>query len=126
MAVESVLVVLGIIGTCGGFASLVWAIGKVKGLELTVGLLKTGNDALRSELLDNERRHVAELARFEVERRHTEAAAAERIARLEGHNAALVDGVAQQIAAAIGDRLELLLAGLIAELRTTTTSGGSQ
>jgi hypothetical protein len=124
MALEVTLVVLGIVGTAGGFASLVWAIGKVKGLELTVGLLKTGNDALRSELADNDRRHAEELARLEAERRHSEAAAAERIARLEGHNAALVDGVAQQLAAAIGDRLEAVLLGLIAELRPPSSTGG--
>jgi len=126
---EAVLVVLGIVGTAVGLASLVWAIGKVKGLELTVNLLKSGNEALRAELEDAGRRHAAELARLVSDHRSGEQAAAERISRLEGHNAALVDGLADRLATAIGDRLESILNGFVDQFRAATTNtptGGNQ
>ena len=100
------LLVAAIVGA-GGIAATVWAVGKVKGLELTVDVLGKGNEALRAELEDRDRRHGAELA------------ATERIARLEGHNAVLIDGIADRIAESIAKRLELALRSLGDRIVTT-------
>lgn len=118
---SAVAVLVAIVVGLGGISATVWAVGKVKGLELTVDLLKSGNEALRAELVDGDRRHNDELARSEAARRASEAAAAERIARLEGHNAALLDGIADKLALAIGDRLEHAITAALAGLGATLT-----
>lgn len=119
-ALGIVIAITGAVGTAGGIGALLWAVGKVKGLELTVNLLKNGNEALRAELDDAGRRHADELGRLEAERQLDLRTAAERIARLEGHNAALLDGLADKLADAIGARLEVF----IHQLRQPPTPGG--
>lgn len=116
---ELVGAVIAIVVGVGGLSATIWAVGKVKGLELTVGLLSTGNEALRAELTDAGRRHAEELARTEAERRASEVASAERIARLEGHNAALIDGIADKLAGAIAGKLE---AAILEALRPLTAA----
>ena len=112
------LLVAAIVGA-GGIAATVWAVGKVKGLELTVDVLGKGNEALRAELEDRDRRHGAELAALSALYATNERAATERIARLEGHNAVLIDGIADRIAESIAKRLELALRSLGDRIVTT-------
>lgn len=110
--VSLVLLLVGAIVGLGGLGATVWAVGKVKGLELTVDVLGKGNEALRAELEDRDRRHSEELRTVEAAHRAHERAAAERIARLEGHNAVLIDGIADRIADSIAQRLEVALRSL--------------
>lgn len=94
-ALQIVGVVVGIVVGIGGIASAVWAVARVRGLEVTMDLLKDANEALRAANAD---------VRAELAASERECAAA--IARLEGQNAALLDGVGDKVARAIADRLE--------------------
>lgn len=106
---STVILVVGAVVGLGGIAATIWAVGKVKGLELTVGVLGEGNEALRAEIADRDRRHAVQLKNLEDMHKANERASAERIARLEGHNAALADGIADHIAERIAARLEAAL-----------------
>lgn len=122
-----ILLAIGAVVGIGGLAATIWAVGKVKGLELTVDVLGKGNEALRAELDDRDRRHASELKTVEDMHRAHERAAAERIARLEGHNAVLIDGIADKIAESIAVRLEVALRSLgdrIAAVPITAVVGG--
>jgi hypothetical protein len=118
-ALATVILAVSAIVGLGGLAATIWAVGKVKGLELTVGVLGEGNEALRAEIADRDRRHAQQLKQLEDMHKANERAAAERIARLEGHNAALADGIADHIAERIASRLESALRTLGDRIATT-------
>lgn len=119
--VEVVAVAIGVAMSLGGAVAFVWAVGKVKGLDVTIDLLKSGNEGLRQEIGDSDRRHAAELARLEQQLAAERRACDERIARLEGQNAALLDGLADKIAKAIAGQLERLITDV-----ARSTPGGTR
>lgn len=95
----------------GGLFATIWAVGKVRGVETTLDLLATGNEALRKANED-----------LRLELAQSERVCAERIARLEGQNGALLDGLGDKLAHAIAARLEPVLA----ELARNVVEGISQ
>lgn len=95
---EIVAVVVGLCVGIGGIVACIWAIGRVKGVETSIDLLSSANEALRSANED-----------LRVELAHSERTCAERLARLEGQNAALLDGLGDKLAQAIAARLEPIL-----------------
>lgn len=97
----AIVVVVGI----GGLLATIWAVGKVRGVETTLDLLATGNEALRKANED-----------LRLELAQSERVSAERIARLEGQNAALLDGLGDKMAHAIAQRLEPVLHDLASRL----------
>ena len=113
IAAVAVVVVVGI----GGLLATIWAVGKVRGVETTLDLLATGNEALRKANED-----------LRLEQVQSERICSERIARLEGQNGALLDGLGDKMAHAIAERLEPVLRDLAERLvdgigdRTTTTT----
>lgn len=113
IAAVAVVVVVGI----GGLLATIWAVGKVRGVETTLDLLATGNEALRKANED-----------LRLELSQSERVCSERIARLEGQNSALLDGLGDKMAHAIAARLEPVLHDLAVRLvdgigdRTTTTT----
>lgn len=113
IAAVAVVVVVGI----GGLLATIWAVGKVRGVETTLDLLATGNEALRKANED-----------LRLELSQSERVCSERIARLEGQNSALLDGLGDKMAHAIASRLEPVLHDLAERLvdgmddRTTTTT----
>jgi hypothetical protein len=98
---EILAVTVGIVVGAGGIIATIWAVGKVKGVETSIDLLSSANEALRSANED-----------LRVELAHSERTCAERLARLEGQNAALLDGLGDKLAHAIAARLEPVLAEL--------------
>lgn len=98
---EIVALALGVIVGSGGIIATIWAVGKVKGVETSIDLLGSANEALRSANED-----------LRVELVSSERACAERLARLEGQNAALIDGLGDTLAVAIAGRLEPVLVDL--------------
>lgn len=92
---EVIAVAIGAVVGLGGLAATIWAIGKVRGVETSIELLNAANDGLR---LANED--------LRAEHRRTEAECAKAIARLEGQNQALLDGLGDKLAEAIAARLE--------------------
>lgn len=96
---------LGVVVGAGGIIATIWAVGKVKGVETSIDLLSSANEALRSANED-----------LRVELAHSERTCAERLARLEGQNAALLDGLGDKLAHAIADRLEPVLSTLARSL----------
>jgi hypothetical protein len=98
---EIVAVAVGIVVGLGGIVATIWAIGRVKGVEASIDLLSSANEALRSANED-----------LRVELAHSERTCAERLARLEGQNAALLDGLGDKLAHAIAGRLEPILSEL--------------
>lgn len=113
IAAVAVVVVVGI----GGLLATIRAVGKVRGVETTLDLLATGNEALREANED-----------LRLELSQSERVCSERIARLEGQNGALLDGLGDKMAHAIAERLEPVLHDLAVRLvdgigdRTTTTT----
>jgi hypothetical protein len=108
---EILAVTVGIVVGAGGIIATIWAVGKVKGVETSIDLLSSANEALRSANED-----------LRVELAHSERTCAERLARLEGQNAALLDGLGDKLAHAIAARLEPVLA----ELARNVVEGISQ
>jgi hypothetical protein len=98
---EIVAIVVGLCVGVGGIVATIWAVGRVKGVETSIDLLSTANEALRSANED-----------LRVELAHSERTCAERLARLEGQNAALLDGLGDKLAQAIAGRLEQVLTDL--------------
>jgi hypothetical protein len=98
---EIAAVVLGITVGSGGILATLWAVGKVRGVETSIDLLSSANEALRSANED-----------LRVELSLSERDCGERIARLEGQNAALLDGLGDKLAHAIAGRLESILSEL--------------
>jgi hypothetical protein len=98
---EIAAVVLGITVGAGGILATLWAVGKVRGVETSIDLLSSANEALRSANED-----------LRVELSLSERKCEERIARLEGQNAALLDGLGDKLAHAIAGRLEPILSEL--------------
>ncbi len=107
----------------GGITATLWIYSRVKALEMTVHVLTTGNEGLRAEIEDKDRQHASELERITADHRAAMSAAGDRISRLEGHNAALVDGVADRIANAIGERLQQSIEGAFERLFTEARKG---
>lgn len=101
IAAVAIVVVVGI----GGLLATIWAVGKVRGVETTLDLLATGNEALRKANED-----------LRLELAQSERVCSERIARLEGQNAALLDGLGDKMAHAIAARLEPVLHDLASRL----------
>lgn len=95
---QIVAISVGAIIGLGGLAATIWAIGKVRGVETSIDLLNSANVGLREANADLR----AELTRSERE-------CAESIARLEGQNQALLDGLGDKLANAIAARLETTL-----------------
>lgn len=93
-AAIAVSVVIGL----AGLAATLFAVAKVRGVEESVKLLNAANEGLR---LANED------LRFELIRSERECA--ERVAKLEGQNQALLDGLGDKLASAIASRLESTL-----------------
>lgn len=91
-------VTVGIVVGAGGSLATIWAVGKVKGVETSIDLLSSANDALRAANDD-----------LRVELVHSERVCADRLSRLEGQNAALLDGLGDKFAQAIAGRLESVL-----------------
>jgi hypothetical protein len=106
------LVIAAIVGL-GGIASTVWSIGRVKGMDATLSMLSSGNEALRREIDDLGRRHDNEVGRLKEEAELVDRQCAERLARLEGQNNALMDGLAEKIAEAMGRQLHIVIAELL-------------
>jgi hypothetical protein len=102
---EVLALALGVVVGAGGIIATIWAVGKVKGVETSIDLLGSANEALRSANED-----------LRVELAHSERTCAERLARLEGQNAALLDGLGDKLAHAIADRLEPVLTELARSL----------
>lgn len=96
---QIVAIAVGAIVGLGGLAATIWAIGKVRGVETSIDLLNQANVGLRDANADLR----SELARSEAE-------CAKSIARLEGQNQALLDGLGDKLANAIAVRLEVTLA----------------
>jgi DNA-binding transcriptional MerR regulator len=107
--IEIIVVTVAAVMGLGGLVAVIWSVGKMKGLDATVELLKSGNEALRSELTDAARRHTQQITRLEHEQREERRICDERISRLEAQNAALITGVAEQLADAIAGRIEAVL-----------------
>jgi len=99
--VELVAIVVGVCVGVGGIVATIWAVGRVKGVETSIDLLSSANEALRAANED-----------LRVELAHSERTCAERLARLEGQNAALLDGLGDKLAQAIAARLEPILSDL--------------
>jgi hypothetical protein len=97
----------------GGLASTIWSVGRVRGMDSTLAILSNGNEALRREIDDLGRRHDAEVGRLKSEAEITDRQCAERLARLEGQNNALMDGLAEKIADALGRQLHFVLSDLV-------------
>jgi hypothetical protein len=95
---EIVALAVAVVVGAGGLIATIWAVGKVKGVETSIDLLGSANEALRSANED-----------LRVELAHSERTCAERLARLEGQNAALLDGLGDKLAQAIAERLEPVL-----------------
>lgn len=95
---QIVAISIGVIVGLGGLAATVWAIGKVRGVETSIELLNAANEGLRTANADLR----SELSRSEAE-------CAKAIARLEGQNQALLDGLGDKLATAIAVRLEVTL-----------------
>jgi hypothetical protein len=113
--IQLVSVTLAAIVGLGGIASTVWSIGRVKGMDATLSMVSSGNEALRREIDDLSRRHDLEVARLKEEADHTDRQCAERLARLEGQNNALMDGLAEKIAEAMGRQLHIVIAKILDE-----------
>ena len=116
LALELAGAILGLALSIGGASATIWAVSRVRGLDITMGLLKEGNEALRAELTDNERRSSAKHAHLEQTIVTRERACEERVTRLEGQNEALRSGIAERLAEAIGDRLERAVTELASHL----------
>jgi len=116
---EVVLVVVGVVVGLGGLGAALWSVARLKGLDATVTILNAGNEALRAEIVDKERRYAADLARMEQRHSSAERSCAEKIARIEGQNAALLDGLGEKIAEAIAGRLDAALDRFAFALSTT-------
>lgn len=110
--VQLVAVVVAAVVGLGGLASTVWSVGRVKGMDSTLAILSSGNEALRREIDDLGRRHDDEVDRLKHEAEKADRHCAERLARLEGQNTALMDGLAEKIADALGRQLHLVLADI--------------
>lgn len=126
-------VIVGLLLAAGGLAAFVWAVSRVRGLDVTLDLLSQGNAALRAELADGDRCHAAELERHGLEledlRRtfaERERACEDRIARLEGQNEALVSGIAERLADRVTERIAAAVVTVVDRLTaaaaTTTTT----
>lgn len=92
---QIIAVCIGIVVGVGGLAATIWAIGKVRGVEASIGVLNAANEGLR---LANED--------LRLEMTRSERQCAERVAKLEGQNQALLDGLGDKLAVAIAVRLE--------------------
>lgn len=91
-------IVVSVVVGLAGLAATLFAVAKVRGVEESVKLLNAANEGLR---LANED------LRFELIRSERECA--ERVAKLEGQNQALLDGLGDKLATAIATRLERTL-----------------
>lgn len=106
------VIVAAVVGL-GGLASTVWSVGRVRGMDSTLTILSNGNEALRREIDDLSRRHDAEVERMREEADRADRQCTERLARLEGQNTALMDGLAEKIADALGRQLHVVLGELV-------------
>lgn len=111
--ISLVAVIISAVVGLGGLASTVWSVGRVRGMDSTLGILSNGNEALRREIDDLGRRHDTEVQRLKEEADRADRLCSERLARLEGQNTALMDGLAEKIADALGRQLNVVIGGLM-------------
>jgi len=104
----SVLLLLQIIGAvvavifaAGGLVAMLWAVSKVKGVEVSLGLLDTANDGLRKVVTDLQAEKARDREHFTLQLHAQEKDCATKIAKLEGQVDTLTGGLAERIIRAV-------------------------
>lgn len=93
-------VVAGIVAL-GGVAAMLWAVSKVKGVEVSLSLLDTANDGLRKVVTDLQSEKVRDREHFLAQLKAQELDCARAIANLEGVVATLTGDLAGKIISAV-------------------------
>ena len=83
---QIIAISISVLASVSGILAILWAAARVKGIELSLNLISTANDELRSEISDAKKA-------LEDERHEC----AKRIGKLEGELEALMGGVGEKI-----------------------------
>lgn len=93
--------VVAVVVALSGIAAMLWAVSKVKGVEVSLGLLDTANDGLRKVVTDLQAEKARDREHFTLQLHQQEKDCASAIAKLEGVVATLTGGLADKIIAAV-------------------------
>jgi hypothetical protein len=99
--IQYLAVIVGLVLTVGGGAAMVWAVGKVRGVETSITILNDANDGLRKVINDLERKEARDREHFQLQLHAQEKDCATKIAKLEGQVDTLTGGLADRIIAAV-------------------------
>lgn len=85
----------------GGLAAMLWAVSRVKGVEVSLGMLDTANDGLRKVVTDLQAEKSRDREHFQLQLHTQEKECATKIAKLEGQIDTLTGNLADRIIRAV-------------------------